>query len=84
MHGRVCCYCFLFSGSLRAVVINNRNYRCAGLFINLCVIECDYVKNMSGKTGGTLGYMEFVTTEYFRWFDGGDNKVGIKVLKRGK
>ena len=60
MHDRAHCCRFFLAGALPGVVVvNYRIHRCAAPFINLYVIECDHVKNPSGKVGTAFGHMDF-------------------------
>lgn len=54
-----CCRSFLAGALPGVVVVNYRIHRCAAPFINLYVIECDHVKNPSGKVGTAFGHMDF-------------------------
>ncbi len=67
------------------VVVNDRIHRCAASFINLYVIECDHVKNPSGKAGTAFGHMDFIAIEFSRLFDGRVKpKVSVKFFGEGK
>ena len=63
------------------IVINHRVHGHAASFINLYVIECGHVKDTPGKTGTTLGHMDFVAIELSRLFHSWVKpKVSIKLL----
>ena len=71
MHDSAHCYWFFLARTLSCVVVvNDRIHRCAASFINLYVIECDHVKNPSGKAGTAFGHMDFIAIEFSRLFDG--------------
>ena len=86
MHDSAHCYRLFLAGTLPGViVVNHRIHRHAASFINLYVIECDHVKDTSGKAGATFGHMDLIAIEFPRLFDGRIKpKVSVKLFRGRK
>ena len=86
MHDSAHCYRLFLAGTLLGVeVVNHRIHRRAASFINLYVIECDHVKDTSGKAGAAFGHMDFIAIEFPRLFDGRvESKVSVKLFRGRK
>lgn len=85
MHDGSNCHVLFLAGTFADIVIvNNRVGGCFCPFINLEIVQCNYMQDTPCKARTAFGHMDFITFKITRLLYGRiQAKIGIKLFGKG-